>query len=259
MGIEKNNISILLIILTTMNIVYIKIEYCKSNIKIFNKKLKYRRYIDKCNQFCNSINPLYCNNCLLKVLSDYNLNYYFSDYILHNDNDFYHVLRNSINFNQNIYNNYYNDYYENINYQENENYFHHMHNNTLHYIDINEYDSKNHYTEESNYNFDNSTIKSNTLSEITLDKSLKNLNKEENNYLKDDEEISLNNNFDIKNKEISLNTDKNNNENSNFNNYYEINNEKTNNNDKEINNNYEENNTDKNNLNSYIENKEILS
>ena len=170
-----------------MNIYYFKVEYNKYNIKIFNKKIKFYRYIKKCNQFCNSINPIYCNNCLLKIISDSNLNYNFSDYILYNDNDFYHVLRNSINFNQNIYNNYYDNYYENINYMQNENYFNQMYNNSLQ-ININDYYSENYEIKESNYDFENSTIQSNSLSDVTLDKSLINNKNIKDKTIKDNDE-----------------------------------------------------------------------
>merc|ERR1712227_471488 len=43
------------------------------------------------------------------------------------------------------------------------------------YVNINDYNQENYELEESNYDFENSTIQSNSLSDVTLDKSLKNI------------------------------------------------------------------------------------
>ena len=140
-----------------MNITFFSTRYYNGQIKIINKKQNFCTYINRCNQYCNSINPIYCCNCLYLIESDPNLNFHFSDYILVNNhnNDYYHVLRNSINNSFNNYNNnfneeyYYNEDYYSQNYEENE----FTNNNYLN-------------QENSNYNFDNETIISN-ISELT--------------------------------------------------------------------------------------------
>ena len=140
-----------------MNITFFSTRYYNGQIKIINKKQNFCTYINRCNQYCNSINPIYCCNCLYLIESDPNLNFHFSDYILVNNhnNDYYHVLRNSINNSFNNYNNnfneeyYYNEDYYSQNYEENE----FTNNNYLN-------------QENSNYNFDNETIMSN-ISELT--------------------------------------------------------------------------------------------
>ena len=68
-----------------MNIVFFSIRYYNYQIKIINKKKKFCIYINKCNEFCNSSNPIYCCNCLYLIESDPNLNFHFSDYILVNN------------------------------------------------------------------------------------------------------------------------------------------------------------------------------
>ena len=37
-----------------MNIYYLKIQYKKSKIKIYNNKIKFNNSINKCNKLCNS-------------------------------------------------------------------------------------------------------------------------------------------------------------------------------------------------------------
>merc|ERR1712227_866679 len=57
------------------------------------------------------------------------------------------------------------------------------------YVNINDYNQENYELEESNYDFENSTIQSNSLSDVTLDKSLKNI---KDKTIKDnDENVSL--------------------------------------------------------------------
>merc|ERR1712227_476141 len=57
------------------------------------------------------------------------------------------------------------------------------------YVNINDYNQENYELEESNYDFENSTIQSNSLSDVTLDKSLKNI---KDKTIKDnDEHVSL--------------------------------------------------------------------
>jgi hypothetical protein len=164
-----------------MNITFFSTRYYNGQIKIINKKQNFCTYINRCNQYCNSINPIYCCNCLYLIESDPNLNFHFSDYILVNNhnNDYYHVLRNSINNSFNNYNNnfneeyYYNEDYYSQNYEENE--FINNQENTNYNFDnetlisnISELTNKNsnNNQENTNYNFDNETFISN-ISELT--------------------------------------------------------------------------------------------
>jgi hypothetical protein len=194
-----------------MNIYYLKIQYKKSKIKIYNNKIKFNHSINKCNKLCKSINPIYCPNCLYSIISDPYLNSNISDYILYNDNnDYYHVLRNSINNNPNYYNNYYNNQYE-VNYMQ-EIYYNQMYDN---YVNINDYNQENYEIEESNYDFENSTIQSNSLSDITLDKFLKNNKNIKDKTIKDndehvslDEQVSLDKNVSLDEKKINNNNEK---------------------------------------------------
>ena len=57
-----------------MNITFFSIRYYNCQIKIINKKKNFCIYINRCNQYCNSNNPIYCCNCLYLIESDPNLN-----------------------------------------------------------------------------------------------------------------------------------------------------------------------------------------
>ena len=205
-----------------MNITFFNIRYYNNQIKINNKKKNYCIYINKCNQYCNNVNPIYCNNCLYSIESEPNLNFHFSDYILVNNfnNDYYHVLRNSTNNlnkfnnycnnfqNENYYdpqanyylqnnemlnneNNYQNEYLNNENdyqneYLNNENDYQNKYlNNENDYQNEylnNENDYQNENHENLNYNFDNESI-----SEISIE----------------EEEIILDKNYNFDNESIS--------------------------------------------------------
>ena len=137
-----------------MNITFFSTRYYNDQIKIINKKKNFCIYINKCDQYCNSTNPIYCYNCLYLIESEPNLNFHFSDYILINNynNDYYHILRNSVNnnFNKfNDYNNFYNDYYYNESYNDNYN---------LQNYENNEYTNYQINDENVNNNFDDETI-----------------------------------------------------------------------------------------------------
>ena len=212
-----------------MDLTYFNVGYSKNNIKILNKKKKFNLIINKCNDYCNNVNPIFCFNCLYLIESNPILNSKFSNYILvdKKTNKFYEVLRhslkndlmrmnycnnnctnsiynnhNSYNYDQQFYNQqFYNQQcydqqcynqqcynqqcYNEQSYNEqsydqecyNEQCYDQQCYNQQRYDQecYNEqcYDQEyNNFEEESNYNFDNETNYSKTISEITLDKTV---------------------------------------------------------------------------------------
>ena len=189
-----------------MNITFFSIRYYNSQIKIINKKKNFCIYINRCNQYCNSNNPIYCCNCLYLIESEPNLNFHFSDYILINNynNDYYYVLRNSINNNLNKFNNYYNNFPEEYYYNEDyysQNYEENEFINNQENTNYNEYDesfisniseltneNSNNNQENTNYNFDNETFMDN-ISELTNES----LDNQENTNYNFDKKTNINN------------------------------------------------------------------
>ena len=155
-----------------MTITYFNTSYFENSIKVHNQKISYCLYITKCNYLCNSINPIYCENC--RNLIEYNpdLNYYFSDYILFDKklNNYYYVLKNSLN-NKIIKNNNLNNYYESTeeyNYCNNNQYCNHPYN------EFNHINNECNIDNECNDNYDNENTENNNfdqqsnISEITI-------------------------------------------------------------------------------------------
>ena len=140
-------------------------------INIFNKKKQINLFINKCNNLCNCINPIFCFNCINLIESELTLNYKFSNYVLKdkNTNKTYEVIRDSIK-NDYIRMNYCNNNYDNSNYNEypeNFNYQNFNYHYDTHYYDQQYYHSSN---DDSNYYFDDETK---TLSDITFEENVK--------------------------------------------------------------------------------------